>query len=319
MSSQFPAGAQEFSHEEDSSAPATNGRHRWSERRLASSPAEVRLRSRFFTVEPPIVVHPQGYPWEHELRVALPFSYAHRERQYPVLWVLDNDLETALAVLTRHEVIVVSVGTPALSWREWGVRRLYDFTPTVDSAFCGPGAEYIRRELAQSRPELLREGSTGGASHFLEFLIGQARPLLASRYRMDPADQGLLGFSQGGTLVGYALFARPGAFARYICGSPVLNSCNFYIFQQEEEYAADHDDLPASVFFGAGEREMTDYGVSGIVSSMARMAETLFIRGYPSLKLEARVFPGESHDTVLPLVLRWGVRSVWGDKLAPID
>ena len=62
---------------------------------------------------------------------------------------------------------------------------------------------------------------------------------------------------------------------------------------------------------------MTEHWLSGtgIVSSMARMVETLYIRGYPSLKLETRIFPGESHDTVLPHVLRWGVRSVWGDTV----
>ena len=47
-----------------------------------------------------------------------------------------------------------------------------------------------------------------------------------------------------------------------------------------------------------------------------RVAQTLSIRGYPTLRMQARIFPGESHDTVLPHVLSWGVRSVWSDRLA---
>ncbi len=45
---------------------------------------------------------------------------------------------------------------------------------------------------------------------------------------------------------------------------------------------------------------MTEDWISGpgTVSSMARMVETLNIRGYPSLQLDTRILPGEPHDTV---------------------
>ncbi len=40
------------------------------------------LRSKFFSVEPPRVVRADGYGWEHEVRVALPFSYAYPDKLY---------------------------------------------------------------------------------------------------------------------------------------------------------------------------------------------------------------------------------------------
>ena len=184
--------------------------------------------------------------------MALPFSYTYTDKRYPVLWVMDNDIEASIPVLAGGDLILVGVGAPPIEWREWGMRRAYDFTPTEELFFGGPGGDYLRQETAKLRPEFLQAGAAGGAARFLEFLVEDVRPLLASEYRMDPLDHGLFGFSQGGTFVGYTLFTRPGAFARYICGSPALNSSNHRIFELEQEYAAKNADLPVSVFFGAG-------------------------------------------------------------------
>jgi hypothetical protein len=41
------------------------------------------------------------------------------------------------------------------------------------------------------------------------------------------------------------------------------------------------------------------------------MAELLNVRGYPSLRLAAKIFPGEDHSTVFPLILSWGIRTMW--------
>jgi uncharacterized protein len=289
----------------------------WYESWQSSVPSEATLQSPFFAVQPSRTMRAPGFDWEHELRVALPLSYSRSSKAYPVLWILDNQLEHALTVLAGCDLILVSVGAGRVPRREFNVRRVFDFTPTEDISFDGPGGDYSRRETERLLPDLL--GAGGGAAGFLDFLVGAVRPTLAAEYRMNAAEHGLFGFSAGGTFVGYAIFARPQAFARYICGSPALNRGNYHIFDLEEQYAREHTDLPAEVFFGAGEAEMTQYLLSGegIVSSMARMVETLSIRGYPSLGLHARIFPAESHDTVLPNVLSWGVRSVWGDTIVP--
>jgi hypothetical protein len=44
---------------------------------------------------------------------------------------------------------------------------------------------------------------------------------------------------------------------------------------------------------------------------MARMVEILRLREYPSLKLHARILPGEDHASVVPLNLSVGLRAVW--------
>ena len=266
----------------------------------------------------------EEFEWEHEIRVALPVSYARTDRTYPVLWVLDNHLEFALAALDllsavggeAPELILVSVGAPrTVPLGEFAVRRLYDFLPGEEFSFEGATKEHVETRLAAEYPTGYK---VGGAGRFLDFLVDDVRPVLEADYRMEPDDHGLVGCSAGGTFVGFALFARPGAFARYICGCPYLNAGNFAIFGLEERYAAEHDDLPARVFFGAGEAEITEERTPefGIASSMVKLAETLSYRKYPSLGLTVKVFPGEGHASVLPLVFSWGVRSVWADRIA---
>jgi predicted alpha/beta superfamily hydrolase len=277
-------------------------------------PTDVTQRS-LWTVESPRLMRAAGFDYEHEIRVALPVGYASTDRTYPVLWVTDNSLELALSVLGSAQLILVAVGGGAIPVAEFGRRRCFDFYPTEDFlSFDDPGSSYLYETVT------LPDGTKpkgGGADRFLDFLIDDVRLQLAADYRMEPEDHGLEGFSAGGAFVGHALFARPGAFKRYICGSPALYACNDSAFRLEERYAAAHDDLPAHVFFGAGGAEITEPMINGFgcVSSLARMAEILSFRGYPSLRMKVKIFPGESHATARPLTLRWGVRSVWGEEI----
>jgi uncharacterized protein len=280
-------------------------------------PSDASLRTTFFTLEPARTMRADGFGWEHEIRVALPVSYADAGRSYPVLWITDNNLEAALVALGHAELILVSLGSGRVPLAEASKRRLYELKPGENYYFDGPGAEYLKRELEAQLPDA-SSYKGGGADRFLDFLVDDVRPTLASQYRMDATDHGLIGFSAGGAFVCNALFSRPDAFARYICGSPSLYSGDYKIFELEERYAAEHDDLPARVFFGAGEAEITEYMLSawGFVSGLARLAEILSFRGYPSLELTVKIFPGESHSTMLLPLFSWGVRSVWGDEIS---
>jgi ferri-bacillibactin esterase len=281
-------------------------------------PQEATLRSFFFSVEPTRTMQIPGFEWEHEVRVALPISYEHTDRPYPVLWLTDNHIEAALAILGPLDLILVGIGSGLVSMTEWDRRRIYEFSPDGPIYFDGPAGEWLEREQAKIFPDAT-DLQVGGAPAFLDFLVDTVRPALAAEYRMDDNEHGLFGFSSGGLFVGFSLFARPGAFSRYICGSPPFYVRNHEIFKMEERYAAEHDDLDAHVFFGAGEQEAVEDRIAaiGCLSSMIRLAETLSFRGYPSLRMTVRVFERESHTTMLAPLLKWGVRTVWGDEIAP--
>lgn len=284
------------------------------------------------SIEPSRRMHGEGLAWDHEIQIALPPSYYRTKQNYPVLWVLDGLIRFESAVEAANfggrsipEMIVVAVGGPPQTLKDFAARRIYEFTP--------PSSTEYHSELAQREDKVLWEAlkargqsvgkELGGAPSFLAFLMDTVRPALSRDYRMSD-DHTLFGTSAGGAFCTYALLSRPDAFKRYICVSPALNIAGAELFRIEERYAKTHKDLPAKVFFSAGEGEVLQGGMIsavGIVSSTARMAETLTLRGYPSLELHMRIFPGEIHGRTSLIGLRWGLPALFGElgvaKAAP--
>ena len=278
-----------------------------------------------FTIEKPRLMRARGFEWDHEIRVALPISYSATTSTYPVLWLTDQYFELAVALLESvalgrelPELILVNVGPdPSAPVLDWARRRVYDFTPEAEVLYDGPGAEWLRAQTRAAEAAGVPQQAGGGAGDFLDFLVDTVRPQLAAEYRMDPDDNCLFGHSGGGMFAGYALFARPGAFSRYIIGSPSLYGSNQKIFALEEEYAAGHDDLEADIFLGGSTSEIVNQVAAswGIIGSMIRLAEVLSVRNYPSTKVTVKLFPDESHLTVVPSLLLWGIRTVWADRI----
>jgi uncharacterized protein len=275
------------------------------------------------SIEPPIAMYAAAFDWCYEVQVALPASYGVMPiKRYPVLWLTDGPFLLHLAVGLLNtlvigglapEMIIVGVGCSSEAGAaEFGRRRAIDFAPPGQTIlFEGPGGEYFRK-LG------VLDGGLQKADALLAFLVDEVRPTLTQTYRMS-ADQGLMGHSGGGMFASYALFARPGAFRRYIIGSPSSNAADRASFRLEAEYAATNSDLNANVFFGAGEQEIGKLSLAawGIVSAPILMAETLLLRQYPSLKVTTRIFPGKDHSSVIADIISEGVRAVWADALEP--
>ena len=280
------------------------------------------------SIEDPMTMKSKDFDWDHQILVALPATYeALPEKSYPVLWLTDGPTSFNLTIglmglLTMGnlapEMIIVAVGTPSeLGMLEFLRRRSTDFAPPGDDIFYdGAAGEFLEKSTRvggyASPPQK--------ADKFLGFLIEDVRPALAKKYRTS-GDHGLYGHSGGGMFAGYALFARPGGFSKYIIGSPSLYASDRKAFQLEEDYAKNHKDLDVSVFFGAGELEIEDtYMASwGLVSAAVLMAETLRIRQYPSLQVTTRIFPGKNHFTVVPDILSVGIQTLWADDVSRGD
>ena len=273
------------------------------------------------SIEPAVTMRTPAFDWDYEVQVALPASYgAVPDKLYPVLWLTDGPFLLHLAigllntlVIGGHapEMIIVGVGCSSdAGAAEFGRRRAIDFAPPGRTIlFDGPGGDYFRKIGVP-------EGGEQKADDLLAFLVDEVRPHLSQSYRMSD-DHGLLGHSGGGMFVNYALFARPGAFRRYIIGSPSSNAADRAAFQLEAAYAATHTDMKADIFFGAGELELGKLSLAawGIVSAPVLMAETLLLRQYPSLKVTTRIFPGKDHSSVISDIIAEGVRAVWADAL----
>jgi predicted alpha/beta superfamily hydrolase len=275
------------------------------------------------TIEPSRRMRAKDYPWEHEIQIALPPSYAKTDEPFPVLWVTDGNLlfqlATALAAgcAREHmpEIIVVGIGSPPDAIKQTQMRRNYDFSPTETAGFSGFGSKAHEEQERAGAKKRQAEGEIssyrfGGAPRFLSFVAEEVRKSLSLDYRMAN-DHTLFGHSGGGLFCAYALVSQPRAFNRYICGSAALAAGDYEVFRLEERYAQQHKDLAAVAFFGAGEKEVLDKNTLGVFSSTARLPEILKTRGYTSLKLTFRSFEGESHVSVIPPLLAEGLRSVW--------
>lgn len=276
------------------------------------------------TIVPARRMRGAAFSWDHEIRVALPASYDASTNAYPVLWVTDGGwlFEAALQSLFFSsqfglpEMIVVAIGEPPEDAASLGLRRAHEFYAHERPGFDGFGSTLFEAHAEPLEAAMSAAAGGlrfGGADKFLTYLIEEVRPVLQSTYRMA-ASHTLFGDSAGGHFCAYAMLTKPEAFDRYICGSPVLRAGNEEIFRLEAAYAETHSDLPARIFLGAGENEAQEGGMIsawGCASSTMRLGELLKLRGYPSLRMKIRVFPGEDHLSAIPMTLSHGLRWAW--------
>ena len=257
------------------------------------------------------------------VNVGLPggFDPAGDER-YPALIVTDGDwafpgVHYPAANLMEEGAIeslfVISVGTDLADGQvEWVRRRVYEFSP--------PGWD-----LADPFGEVVKEACdefeagpgrcTGGAGPFLEVIASELLPMVSERYPVDLDRLGLFGVSAGGFFASWALFQPNSPFTKYIISSPAMAYGDGEIFRLEERYASGHEDLPVSVYFGAGGLEIQDgflEGVGQIVSGMTRLGGLLAGREYPGLEMVSEVHPGMGHTDVMGTVVARGLRVLYG-------
>ncbi len=255
---------------------------------------------------------------DFRISVALPAGYASGDVSYPVLYVLDADIAFGMAVeyarllafgAEVQEVILVGIGYGASDLQVWGRLRTRDFTPT--SGARNPSVMSIGLDSA---------ATPGGAREFLTFIRNDVQPFIRARYRTVPEQNGVFGDSFGGLFSLYTLFHAPDTFSEYIIGSPSIWWDGRVTLQYEEQYAARHSDLDASIFMAVGALEETgDDSISvaaGMVSNIDALARQLRARNYSSFEIETHVFDGETHLSVVMSNFGWGIRRLYPPKTA---
>ncbi len=218
---------------------------------------------------------------DYKIFVGLPWSYPNLEKNYPVLYMLDANIwfgsvleytRLDLSVYGRSEVIVVGIGYPTEDEDILLTRRYNDFVQEP--------------------------------SDFLQFIREELMPEINANYRVKPDENALIGHSFGGSFALYTLFEKPETFDRYIIGSPTITE---KIVSQEVEYAANHVDLPAKVFIGAGDMEGPL-----MANSLLKMALQIEERSYENLEFKTTVFEFEDHISVFLPILTYGFRTLFG-------
>ena len=235
----------------------------------------------------------------YTIQVGLPYSYGKKEKDYPVLYVLDADMSFGLATDVSRwlswsglnkvpETIVVGISYGKSLW-DWWQKRSRDYTPTKDSS--GIWGEWP---------------IAGGADDFSQFIEKELMPFIEENYKADPHDRSLIGLSAGGIYGYYAMLAYPGLFHRYIMVGPGIPWNNNWLMNYEERYFREHKELNAIVYTTIGEFD-EKYIMPVWHEFNARIKE----RKYKGLTWHTKVFPGENHISVFPAALTHGLRMVF--------
>lgn len=247
----------------------------------------------------------------YDLYVRLPPGYAaNPDRRYPVLFTTDAPQSFPLVVglhqrlraggRVMEDAIIVGLGYSVGDDGTHSRRR--DYTPSPNGDI-------------DARPTSAKPVEYGGAEAYRLHLRDEVFPFLESRYRIDPSRRIYAGHSYGGLFGTHVLLTEPAMFQRYILLSPSLWYDRRLMIARERGYAMRHKDLPAEVYFMIGGDETVPdpdtepFGNSrmAMVEDMDEMVRMLQSRGYPSLAVRQRVFPGEDHGSVYPPSIRAGM------------
>jgi predicted alpha/beta superfamily hydrolase len=239
---------------------------------------------------------------QYRIDVSLPPKYlADTAGRYPVLYLLDGNLEFALAVQTHRmmhidglvpDLIIVGIGyqedDPAVYTPAYAAHRTRDYTPT----------------------EVADDPGGGQAAAFLSFLRDQLIPMIDRRYRTDATDRALGGHSLGGLFTTYALLHEPALFRRYWLGSPSLWWDRQVAFRWLD--TASEPPRGTRVFLSVGEFES-----DVMVAPMKRMAAGLK-SSFPRLDVESHVHWGENHGSVVAGSIARALRVLYRRPTVPI-
>lgn len=240
---------------------------------------------------------------DYLIQVAVPEA-PPPESGYPVLYLLDGNAYLPLAQAARDTItggnpenpgsplLIVAVGYP-------GTDRF---------AYEQRAADYTPPRAARNRAD----DQDGGADRFLAFINTQLKPEIARRFQVDSAREALFGHSFGGLFVMHTLLTAPASFERYIAISPSL-----WWYGEHPLKALSEPALPVAaagvtprLLIGVGSLEQTPRETErgtpkakvrqarAMVDNVSLTAGWLETR-YPGWNIEAAIFRGENHGSVM--------------------
>jgi predicted alpha/beta superfamily hydrolase len=208
--------------------------------------------------------------------ISLPEGYNKSNDQYPVLYLLDGDVSFGMGTsIARYlqiggnipELIIVGIGYgSADAGRD---KRTRDFKPSES------------------------------AGYFLKFISEELIPFIDSKYRTEPNERTISGYSLAGSFALYTLFTNPEIFNRY--------ANDFSIFDFESEAAEKKAVINANIFISVGSEEPDDKYFNPIDSLVTKIVD----HNYSGLNMETKVFDGGTHLLCPPEVLTYGLVAVF--------
>ncbi len=284
------------------------------------------------------VVRPDAEQWEvtsrftgrtYRIYVAKPVGpTAPPSEGYPVIYLNDGDFDfhTAADALMVQSIgreakpaYVVGIGY-GMGWETATRTRFADLTP-----FAPAPAILAALEAAP----LTKGAIYGEAEGFHRFLTEELRPQIEAAYPVDRSDTILWGHSLGGLFALYVLFNHPEAYRTFLVNSPSIIWNDGAILKDEAKLIAPlaAGKVAPRVLFTVGEFEeklanhvkmypgvtreqmQAMLTASGMITNALALADRLKALESPAgCEVEALVFAGETHLSIIPTAISRGLR-----------
>lgn len=164
--------------------------------------------------------------------------------------------------------------------------------------------------------------ATGGADDFLAFIENTLKPAIAADHPIDRDRQVLMGHSFGGLLTLHAFLEHPERFNTFVASSPSVWFGKHSVLARARQFAASGDErldgkrllvtvggLEQSRAPARGENGRAQWlSDSRMVDGVRELVETLQPLRARGLSLESREYPRETHLSVKPAAINYGVR-----------
>lgn len=224
---------------------------------------------------------------DYQVKIRLPEEYENTTTVYPVLYLLDGDHAFAMA-------------TDIVQYLIYGahIPDLLIASPAYDSKkLPQQGGKNMRNRDLKPFPTAQSDTTPGGVE-YLEFFQQELIPFIETNYRVVSNDRTLWGGSSGGMFALYVLFHKPTLFQRYI----IVAGFDDAFPNMEEIFAAQHSDLPISLFISAPPNEL----------GSKALFDSLRSRNYTNFRSEFAQLNDLGHFAIAAEGLTKGLVSVFG-------
>lgn len=211
----------------------------------------------------------------YNIKVSIPFGYNQTAKDYPVLYVLDeniafgmvNDIVKQLYFERNYPVIVVGIGYP--NFQHWISRRQKDYTPSEENL------ENVKR--------------------FYKMLTTEVMPMVNKEFRTNSQNQFFHGHSSAALLGLYDFFSRKQAFHNYLLTSPSLNEDSGYLNDLEAQQFSLKRRRMGDIYFSIGNEEEAN-----LKAAYTDFTETLASRNYPRVAIKNETLKG-THMSIMAI------------------
>ena len=243
---------------------------------------------------------------------------------YPVLYTFDAEMSVSffasnldlISQMTRryHKVAPILVAIGYADGKINMTRRTFDLTPPSDHA--DGHFDMPNRNNGYPWPK------AGGGDHFLDRVMTEVKPFIASHFPADTHHETLFGHSFGGLMVVHTLFTRPDSFDAYVASSPSLwvnagqGLREAKTFLKHGRGKADAKPIPLLLTAGGGEEDLTEWDKSlpddpqerlswlrgnRMLGNVKDLAHLMSEEGQGQIDLTFQVIGHENHLSVQPI------------------